>query len=319
MNDKILVIGGCGFVGTEVVRLLKQQDANVTVLDNMMVGEPPVNTKFILSDIRDAYSMGKIIPEYDVIVHLAGIVGVPACSVEEQFAFDVNVVGTQNVVRSMGSDSRIIFTSSTSSYGRKVNEIVTEESKLEPLTNYGLHKLYNETEIRRRASQYIIFRPATAFGASARIRLDVLPNTLTFEALTTKKIKVFEPHVIRPFIHVQDFARVIVHAINGNMPWNNIYNMGDPSLTMEKIDLARVIGKLTNADVQLMEGSDPDKRNYDVSFDKLMATKFEFLPNAIKRAVLQLENRIHYLQEYQAECNTPSHVKEYLRKYGSYS
>jgi nucleoside-diphosphate-sugar epimerase len=319
---RILVTGGCGFVGSQLVQLLIQHtDHTVHILDNELSGpnrNPAVY--LITTDIRDKAAMHQLIPSYDIVVHLAGIVGVPACSVDEQFAFDVNVTGTQNIVRSLRSDAKIIFTSSTSAYGNKVNELVTEESTLTPLTNYGLHKLYGETEIKRHIDNYIIVRPATAFGISQRTRLDVLPNTLIFDALTKPRIDIFEPRVIRPFIHVYDFARVLLFAVQNKMPWKNVYNIGDSNLTMQKGDLARKIAKMANTEVVLMEGNDPDKRNYDVSFQKLYNTGFySAYIDALPIAFGQIRDNLEEIKANYSSYNTPYHVKEYLRIYGNTS
>lgn len=321
---KVLVIGGCGFVGSQLVELLVTQTQHeISILDNNLAGPSCTdNVSTFKADIRDIEAVQKIIPRFDIVVHLAGIVGVPACSVDEQFSFDVNVTGTQNIVRSLRPDAKIIFTSSTSAYGNKVNQVVTEQSQLTPLTNYGLHKLYNETEIIRHTKKYIIVRPATAFGISQRTRLDVLPNTLIYDALTQPVIRIFEPSVIRPFIHVYDFASILLYAINDNMPWENIYNIGDAKLTMQKGDLAKRIAALAEVEVDIISGQDPDQRNYSVSFQKLYNTGFKFGnysvgTDALTVAFNQIKDKIEDIKANYSSYNTPHHVKEYLKKYGS--
>jgi len=316
---KILVTGGNGFVGSAVVKQLKEEaNHDIAVLDNLMSGANIHPDVYLYhEDIRDEFRMSQIIPEFDLVIHLAGIVGVPACSVDEQFAFDVNVVGTQNIVRNLKPGAKIIFTSSTSSYGNKVNQLVTEETSLTPLTNYGLHKLYNETEITRHTNDYIIVRPATAFGMSLRTRLDVLPNTLIYDSLTLPHLKIFEPHVIRPFIHVYDFARVLVYAANGNMPWTEIYNIGDPNLTMQKGELATEIASYARTSIEYVTGNDPDQRNYNVSFDKLLATGFTFGNFALRHAFTQVEDNFDVIRKNYDQYNTPYNVRKYIKEYGT--
>lgn len=277
----VLVTGGAGFVGTALIDLVKhRKDLRLIVLDNKLSGptdalEMPKNVTLVEGDVRDPELVDGLMRRADIAIHLAGVVGAPACDLDPKFADDVNVKGTLNVLTALG-DRPIINISSTSVYGNKAGILVDEETEPTPLTSYGEHKLAAERIVKDFTDRFITFRPATAFGTSQRIRVDLLPNTLAYKALVEQKLDVFEPDVIRPFIHVIDFARALLWAVDNKMPWGHTYNLGRPSLTVKKGDLAKWLCRMAAAEYIERPGTDPDMRNYDVSFDKLVKTKFEF-------------------------------------------
>lgn len=312
MND-VLLIGGLGFVGTQVCQELESIGLTFDILDNMMSGPLQIRHRVINVDIRDKASLKAIIPQYKTVVHLAGIVGAPACSLDENLSYLINVTGTQNILAAMNKQQRLIFISSTSAYGKQ-SDIVTEDTPLAPLTNYGRHKALSEQDIKASDIEHIILRPATAFGASRRIRVDLLPNTLMYLAATRGEIDLFEPAVVRPFIHVGDFARIIVHALLGKMPWNTVYNIGDPALTMRKVELATYITNMCNAVLSVRDGTDPDQRNYDVSFDRLLATGFTFNTGALLLGMAQILQNLDYIQKNYERCCTPFATQQFILK-----
>lgn len=312
MKD-VLLIGGLGFVGTQVCQELESTNLTFDIFDNYMSGPIETQHHVINADIRDREALFSVIPHYKTIVHLAGIVGAPACSLDEELSYTINVKGTQNILGAMDTKQRLIFISSTSAYGKQ-HTLVTEDTPLVPLTNYGEHKAQSELDILASDIKHIIVRPATAFGTSKRIRVDLLPNTLAYIAATKGEIDLFEPEVIRPFIHVKDFARVLVYALQGKMPWNTVYNIGDPALTMRKCDLAAYITSVCNARLTLREGTDPDQRNYDVSFERLLNTEFTFTENALLHGITQILNASNYIQSHYEQCCTPFSTQQFILK-----
>lgn len=311
----ILITGGFGFVGSKLLQLLAHRsDINVTVLDNLLSGKQLHNkaVHFIESDIRNQNVMDKLIPQFDTIVHLAAIVGEPACVISPFFAFYTNVLGTRNILNAMTDKQRIIFTSTSSIYGNRPNELVTELSAPRPINNYAKQKYQSEVEISYSKHDYIIVRPVTAFGITDRTRLDLLVNTLIYEALTTGSISVFEPNVMRPIIHVIDFARILLFAIDGKLGNRETYNIGDSYYTMTKAQLAKQIAMLTGATLYHTDGVSLDPRNYDVSFDKLNATGFVFGSNRLALAVEQIRAALDTIQKNPNEFNTPYKVERFL-------
>ena len=167
---------------------------------------------------------------------------------------------------------------SNSGYGvGEKNKFCTEDSPLNPISLYGKTKCDAEKEIIK-AKNYVCFRLATVFGFSYRMRSDVMVNNFVFSAVKEKKLKLFEPHFRRNFIHVRDVVDCILYTINnfGKMK-NNIYNAGLNSANITKIQLAQLIKKqIKDLKLTIIKGiKDPDQRNYFVSNDKLMKKGFK--------------------------------------------
>jgi nucleoside-diphosphate-sugar epimerase len=311
---KILITGGFGFVGSKLLDILTNRyDLDITVIDNLLSGDN-LNYKvhFIEGDIRNRNVMDKLIPQFDTIIHLAAIVGEPACIINPDFAYNINVQGTRNILSAMTKHQRIIFTSTSSVYGNRPNELVTEESIPLPINNYAQHKYISELDIQYSGKDYIILRPVTAFGITQRIRLDLLVNTLIYEGLSYGRIEVFEPSIMRPIIHVNDFARIIAGALFDILPYNQVYNIGDPFYTMTKLQLAKEIAMLTGATVIEKDGKSLDPRNYDVSFQKLMDTDFVFIGNRLSLAVSQIKSVQYTIAENPKSFSTPYRVEQFL-------
>ena len=223
-------------------------------------------------------------------MHLAAIVGYPACKAQPKLAYKVNCEGTKILVKN--SKVPIIFTSSGSNYGC-IYGICTEETPLNPLTEYGITKAKAENIIRSH-SDYIIYRFSTGFGLSPRIRLDLLVNDFLIKAMLDKELIIFEKDYWRTLIHVKDMVRSIIFAINNfDKMKGEIYNVGSEGLCMTKEEVALRIKKYVNYYLKFAGfGTDPDKRNYKVSFKKInkigFKTKFD-LDYGIKEMIKAFE------------------------------
>lgn len=311
---KVLITGGYGYVGTALLPLLKEHE--LTVIDNLMSGEIPIGLpahRFVYADIQHD-NLSKIVENMDVVIHLAGIVGEPACQVDTKLAYEINVLGTGNIVRSMNAKQRLIFASSSSVYGNRPGECVTEDSTPLPTNEYSRHKVSGEVVVAT-IPDHVIVRPATAFGVTYRTRLDLLVNTLIYEGLTTGKIKLYEPNIIRPIIYVHDFAGILAMAAVGNIE-RGIYNIGDPSLTMTKAKLAHIIAQLTNAIIVPANETSLDLRDYDVIFDKLIKTGYTFTTHALEHAVAEITHILPEIQDDPDLFSTPAKVRLYNKSRG---
>lgn len=282
---KIFITGGAGYIGTTLIPLLLGKNYEITVYDSLLFNNgdklvPYINNpkfNFIKGDIRDEELLSKSIKNYDIVIHLAALVGFPICRERgEKESFDVNTRGTEIIIKNMTNKQYLLFGSTGSNYG-EVTEICTEETKLNPLSIYGKSKTEAEEMVLSRDNS-TAFRFATAFGVSPRLRLDLLINDLTHKALTEGYAVIYESHFMRTFIHVKDIAKVFLFAIeNKDKMKNNVYNVGSDNMNFSKKEVCETIKKMlpntyfNYADV----GEDADKRNYQVSYDKISSLGYK--------------------------------------------
>ena len=280
---KILVTGGAGYIGSILVPELLKKGYEVTVYDNLLFGGNSLltnflnpNFSFVQGDIRDEEKLKSCLVDKDVIIHLAAIVGYPACQKNPQLTIDVNLTATKKLVDNLSSKQYLLFGSTGSNYGAVEDGVCTEETELNPLSLYG--------ETKTEAEKYIIsnsnstaFRLATAFGLSPRLRLDLLINDFINKAINQKYIVVYESHFMRTFIHVKDIARSFLFAIeNEEKMSGQVYNVGGNSMNYSKRDVCNLIQKNIDYYLHLADiGADADKRNYVVSYDKINKLGFE--------------------------------------------
>jgi len=281
---KILVTGGAGYIGCILVPMLLKEGYSVTVLDNLMYNQSVLlehfrlpEFEFIRGDVRKQSDVRNAMKDIDMVVHLAALVGYPICDRHPETAKQVNYEGTINV-----NDAReclpLIYPSTGSVYG-DLPDLCTEGSKMNPISLYSKTKLWAEKEIANTNTKgdYIIFRPATAFGISPRMRLDILINDFTYTAYTKKNLTVYQPEARRTFIHIHDFARALLHGMKSfSKMKNEVYNLGVDDLNVSKRDIVDAIHRHCDFYSHYANiGEDPDKRDYTVSYDKLEKTGFK--------------------------------------------
>jgi nucleoside-diphosphate-sugar epimerase len=280
---KILVTGGAGYVGSTLVPMLLEQGHRVRVYDSLKFGGhgllPCCQNRFfdlVKGDVTDPEGVKKALDGMDAVVHLAAIVGYPACKKEPQVAQATNVEGTRTVLSLRGPDQKFLFASTGSIYGSIPDYICNENSPIGPITLYGETKAAAE-EMVLAAGNSVAYRYATAFGVSNRMRLDLMPNDFTYQAVKNRSLIVYEGGFKRTFVHVRDMARSILFALD---KWDNmkddVYNVGHESMNFTKEDVARQVLKHVDYYLHFAEvGTDADKRNYEVSYEKIRAKGFE--------------------------------------------
>lgn len=288
LNDKgvVLVVGGAGYIGTHVVDVLLNSNYKVRVLDKLMYNKATIkdfeknpNFEFIEGDATDISRLVTAMNGASSVVHLAGLVGDPACAVDKDFTRHTNVISTRMVkdVALSAGVSRFIFASSCSVYGANDN-VVNESSSLNPVSLYALTKIDSEKELFNTINDdfhVTILRFATVFGHSRRPRFDLVGNLFSAQAFNDGKLTVVGPNQWRPFVHCRDLARAIEAVLKAPVSkvHGQIFNVGDDSLNMtigslaEKVAAtAKEFGKKSEL---IVSDNVLDKRNYKVSFKKI--------------------------------------------------
>lgn len=280
---KILVTGGAGYLGSVLVNKLLEQNYEVVVLDKLLFNQTSLlqytsnpKFKFIYGDIRNESLLEKLCNEVDVIIPLAAIVGFPACAADPQLAYDVNFKQISNIVKfTKGKNKKILYPNTNSGYGIGVGETeCTEQSPLNPISIYGTTKCDAENLLIS-DTDAIIFRLATVFGVSSRMRTDLLVNDFVYKAITDKYIVVFEKNFKRNFIHIEDVAFTFLFMIvNYEKYKGEIFNVGLSNANLSKKELLEKIeSHVTDFAIAYNDYyEDPDKRDYIVSNRKLEET-----------------------------------------------
>jgi nucleoside-diphosphate-sugar epimerase len=284
-NEKktVLVTGGAGYIGSVLVPELLKHGFKVRVLDSLVFNQTSLlpyfingDFEFIKGDIRDVEAVKKALQGVDTIIHLAAIVGAPACKKTPQLAEEVNYVGSTNI-NNLRSESQKLFYASTGSVYGKVEGICTEELIPNPLSLYGTTKLRAENEVMKKGNA-ISYRFATAFGLSARVRLDLLPNDFVFSALKNRHLVIYDKDFMRTFIHVTDIVRAYIFGIdNFEAMKNEVYNVGSEKMNKTKEDIANAVKEKVKCELYFADKGipDPDQRDYEVSYEKLRGKGFE--------------------------------------------
>jgi nucleoside-diphosphate-sugar epimerase len=238
-NNNILILGGCGYVGSVLSNFLSEKGYKITVIDSQWFGKnikENKNLKIIKKDIRklDDFSFKK----FKTIIHLANIANDPSVELNPNLSWEVNVFSTYSLITKSIKDgvSQFIYASSGSVYGVKKEREVTEDLELKPVSIYNKTKMISERILMSFKDQIKVhcIRPATVCGLSPRMRFDVSVNLLTYQALSRRKMVLFGGQQIRPNIHIKDLVNVYYFFLRKNIP-TGFYNAGFENLSIKKI------------------------------------------------------------------------------------
>ena len=284
---KILVTGGAGYVGSVVTRTLLAGGHHVRVLDALLYGGRALlgcyhdeRFAFLRGDIRDAAVVSKALDDIEAVVHLAAIVGDPACARQPDLARAVNLEASLQLIalsRRAGV-ARFVFASTCSNYGKMADaaSYVTEESELRPVSLYAQTKVDVEHALLAspplQPPAVTVLRFATIFGLSPRMRFDLTVNEFTLELLTKRRVTLYGERFWRPYVHVRDAARAIRLVLESPVEAvrHQAFNVGDTSQNYQKGQLVELIRAQVGSDVQVERVSkSEDPRDYRVSFEKI--------------------------------------------------
>lgn len=276
---KILVTGGAGYKGVLLVRSLLDAGHKVTLMDNFMYGFESVlhlveepNLNIVRLDVRNLKE--KDVAGYDVIYHLAGISGYPACESNPHSAEVINVTATRKLTKMLSKQQVLIYASTTSFYG-STGADCDEDSKVQPVSAYGQTKYAAERIVQERDNS-ISFRFATIYGPSPKMRVDLLVNDFTYKAINERSLVIFDAKSRRTFLHIKDAIRAYVFALdNLKKMRGEVFNVGDDHLNFTKLEIAEAIRKHVKFEIVNSTLPDFDVRNFNVSFRKLKKLGFK--------------------------------------------
>jgi nucleoside-diphosphate-sugar epimerase len=280
--ERVLVVGGAGYLGSALVPILLERGYRVRVLDSLLFGkeslravEKDLNFELVTGDVRDIQVVVQAMKGCDAVIHLAAIVGDPACEENPQLAAEINRAATRmliDVARGYAIQ-RFLLASTCSVYGAS-EFLMDERAQVGPISLYAETKVDSENlllEAKSADFHPTILRLATLFGVSPRPRFDIVVNLLTARAIRKGKITIFNGEQWRPFMHVYDAARVFLACLEANnldVVSGEIFNAGAYGLNHRLSEVAEKISKvIPTVEVERVENE--DRRNYRVSFDKI--------------------------------------------------
>lgn len=304
MNKSVAVWGGCGYIGSVLITRLLKKGYHVTVFDNLYKDIDGIlchfynpNFKFIKADITIRNDViNSFNYDYSSILLLSGIVGVPACNKDKTMATMVNDFGWKLLCDLKPKDINLISCGTGSVYGAVKDGLCTEEIDTIPLSHYGITKLEGEKHVLR--SNGISFRYATAAGVSPKMRLNLLPNYMTYHAIKDGNLNIFEADNMRTFIDIRDFSDSLIFAIeNFNKLKYNVYNIGDSTNNWSKRQLAEYIKTKTECFISYNEtDKDADARDYIVDYTRINSEGFKCSYN-IKETIDELLKVVPFLEQ----------------------
>lgn len=309
MSLKTLVTGGSGYIGAMLVQELREAGREVRVLDSLLHDQEEIaleqeraGVQVIRGDIRDADARRRALAGAGAVVHLAAIVGDPACARDPAVSDEVNVQATRALVADAGEAGveRLVFASTCSNYGRMAdpNVPITEEGELRPVSLYAEQKVGMEQLILDGGvdgTKPTCLRFATVYGVGRRMRFDLTVNEFIRELWADHELEVFGEQFWRPYIHVRDAARAVRTVLEAPQEKvaGQVFNAGRSGENYRKLDLVAEIGRQLDRGTVSYVHRDEDPRDYKVSFDKIRS-ELDFhtlmtVPDGIAEVIVALD------------------------------
>jgi nucleoside-diphosphate-sugar epimerase len=282
-----LITGGSGYIGSLLAEELRGAGREVRVLDSLLHGQEDIaaeqeqrGIEVIRADIRDGDARRRALDGAEAVVHLAAIVGDPACALDPAVSDDVNVKATESLVADAAEAGvqRLVFASTCSNYGRMADptKAITEEGELAPVSLYAEQKVGMEKLILGGGAGSVkptCLRFATVYGVGRRMRFDLTVNEFTRELWADRELEVFGEQFWRPYIHVRDAGRAVRTVLEApeEKVDGRVFNAGRSGENYRKLDLVEEIKKQTPRGKVSYVHRNEDPRDYKVSFDKIKA------------------------------------------------
>jgi nucleoside-diphosphate-sugar epimerase len=298
--SKTLVTGGAGYIGILAVAELKASGRDVRILDSLLHGQEELaarqrdeEVELLVGDVRDPRARARALEDVGEVVHLAAIVGDPACARDPELSQQVNVEATRALFDEAvaAGAERFVFASTCSNYGRMKDPTVpiAEDGELAPVSLYAEQKVAVERMLLARADEICTtcMRFATIYGVAPRMRFDLTVNEFTRDLWADKHLEVFGEQFWRPYVHVHDAARAVrtvldapVEAVRGE-----VFNVGRSTENYRKLDLVEEIGRqIDRGQVSFVKRSE-DPRDYKVSFDKISSVLGFLTQNTVPEGI----------------------------------
>jgi nucleoside-diphosphate-sugar epimerase len=285
MKEKVLLIGGAGYLGRVISEEFINKNYFVRVLDNCtyqgvknQFNIKNSNFEFIYGDKSDLITLKKALNNIDVVVLLSGLVGDPVTKKYPKLSKKTNVDKIKKCLRFIDKHKikKLVFVSTCSNYGVTKKQIpVNEDNKLNPISAYSKAKVHIEKFLinnkKKLSFPFTILRFSTAFGYSKRMRFDLTVNQFVKDIYLGKKIELYDSDTWRPYCHVKDFANAIHRVLQSNkkLTKNNIFNVGRNENNFSKLSLIKlIIKKMKKGSYKIVKNSN-DRRDYIVDFSKI--------------------------------------------------
>jgi nucleoside-diphosphate-sugar epimerase len=286
-GDVIVVTGGAGYIGTPLCLGLAAAGHRVRALDSLLHGQSDIaeqleraGVELIRADLRDAQARERALTGATSVVHLAAIVGDPACARDPALSHEVNVEGTRLLVEDAArlGVKRLVFASTCSNYGRMADPTtpIDETGVLAPVSLYAEQKVQMEQALLSSEDpslEPVCLRFATIYGVAPRMRFDLTVNEFTRDLWADRRLEVFGEQFWRPYVHVRDAGRAVRTVLEApsDLVARDVFNVGRSGENYRKLDLVEEIRKQTDRGEVAYVRRDEDPRDYKVSFDKIRA------------------------------------------------
>ncbi len=282
---KVAISGGAGYLGALTAAELREVGHEVRVLDSLIHGQREVaeglaaeGVEVLEGDVRDTKMQAALLADADAFVHLAAIVGDPACARDPELAVEVNLDASRALFAAAGElgVERVVFASTCSNYGRMSDPTtpITEDGVLAPVSLYAEHKVEMEKMLLAGGLGATCLRFATLYGAAPRMRFDLTVNEFTRELWADRELEIFGELFWRPYVHVADAARAIRTVLEAPREQiaGEVFNVGSSEENYRKLDLAKIISeRVPRGEISYVH-RDEDPRDYKVGFEKIRDT-----------------------------------------------